>query len=176
MTVSPDLNISKQAGHGILYGKVFLGTKSASKGTYTVEFAIVAAALFLLMFAILDVAILCFVNLTMQNAVREGARYAITGRSDLDPQTEGVRYRAVVQKIKDSSMGFFDKVMNEDDITVTDVDGAPVAGFGEPGQTLVITLDCTWPLLTPLVSPFFPEGDYKFTVGATMRNEAFPRA
>lgn len=87
---------------------------------------------------------------------------------------EGVRYRAVVQKIKDSSMGFFDKVMNEDDITVTDVDGAPVAGFGEPGQTLVITLDCTWPLLTPLVSPFFPEGDYKFTVGATMRNEAFP--
>ena len=84
------------------------------------------------------------------------------------------RYRAVVQKIRESSVGFLDAVSDPDeDIAITDVDGNAVVGFGDPGETIVIKLDCTWPVLTPLISPFFPDGEYNFPVFAAMRNEAF---
>jgi len=38
---------------------------------------------------------------------------------------------------------------------------------------VVLRLDCTWKLATPIVAAFFPNGEYKFTVAATMQNEAF---
>ncbi|WP_458576395.1 TadE/TadG family type IV pilus assembly protein [Aliamphritea spongicola] len=46
---------------------------------------------FLLVFMIIDFALYGFVKLTMQHAVREGARYAITGQVDLDPDANGNR-------------------------------------------------------------------------------------
>lgn len=163
-TLSAPVSLGRKRRHP-LFGR--------SAGTTTVEFAIVAGLYLLLMFALIDFALLGFVNLTMQHAVREGTRYAVTGRSDLDPDNEGDRYRAVVQKIRDNSMGFFDKVMKEEDIKITRPDGTPVAGFGASSEIIVITLNCTWPLMTPLVSPFFNDGKYTFTVGATMKNEGF---
>ena len=56
-----------------------------------------------------------WVNLTMQYAVREGARYSITGQSGLDPATlNKQRYLAVIQRIKDSSMGLYPVVSSGD--------------------------------------------------------------
>ena len=49
------------------------------KGQTTVEFALTALVLLTFLFAAIDLAIMMYVNLTMQRAVREGARYAITG-------------------------------------------------------------------------------------------------
>jgi hypothetical protein len=37
----------------------------------------------------------------------------------------------------------------------------------------VLRLDCSWPVLTPMLRPFFSDGKYRFSVAATMRNEAF---
>jgi hypothetical protein len=38
---------------------------------------------------------------------------------------------------------------------------------------VVLQLDCAWPVTTPLLSAFFPNGQNNFAVGATMRNEYF---
>jgi len=61
-------------------------------------------------------------------------------------------------------------------ISVT-VNGTPVAYganmFGGPGDLVVLQLNCTWSLLTPLIAPFFNGGAYTFSVAATMRNEGF---
>ena len=143
------------------------------RGTTTVEFAFTSALFFLLMFMVMDFALYGFVKLTMQHAVREGARYAITGQVNLDPQAENNRKRAVIQKIRDNSMGFFDKVIEESDIEVTDSDGSPVSGFGAPGESIVITLNCQWPIVSPFTQAILLASDYNFSVRASMRNEYF---
>ena len=81
-----------------------------SRGVTSVEFALASSLFFLLMFMVMDFALFGFVKLTMQHAVREGARYAVTGQATLDPEANGDRTRAIIQKIRDDSMGFFDDV------------------------------------------------------------------
>ena len=44
---------------------------------------------------------------------------------------------------------------------------------GGPGDIVVLQLDCAWPILTPLLMPFFSGGKYRFSVAAAMRREAF---
>jgi hypothetical protein len=154
----------------------FLWNKRPSfeKGATVVEFALIVPLLLILLMAIIELGTLFWVNLTMQHAVREGARYAITGRLDLDPNpnpADRLRPAAVAEKIKLSSLGLYDSVVN--DMVVTDPDGNVLAGFGGPGETLVIKLECAWPLLTPLIRPFFDGGTYNFQVSSTMRNENF---
>lgn len=157
------------------------------RGAAAVEFALVAPLLFLLLFAIIDLALMFWVNLSMQYAVREGARYAVTGQNDLDPSANAQqRYIAVIEKIKLSSMGMYDRLTPR--ITVTNYGndgsyprtdsydpGAPAPTlFGGPGDIIVLQLNnCTWTHMTVL-APFFNDGKYTFNVATTMRNEAFP--
>jgi len=147
-----------------------------SRGTTTVEFAITASFFFLLMFMILDFSLYSFAKLTMQHAVREGARYAITGQVNLDPQAKLDRQRAVIQKIRDHSMGHFDQILAESDIEVADTNGSPVTGFGAPGEIIVVTLNCQWPIYSPFTQVILAQTHYNFSVRASMRNEEFPGA
>ncbi len=145
------------------------------RGATIVEFAIIAPLLFLLLFSIFELGVLFWVNLTMQHAVREGARYAITGRVDLDPnpvEEERIRSLAIEERIRRSSLGLYDSVSTSP-IVVTDPDGNVVGSFGGPGETVVIRLNCAWRLMTPLFRAYFSGGTFHFTVSATMRNEAF---
>ena len=49
------------------------------RGVATIEFALLAPVLFLLLCIAMDLGVALWVNLTMQYAVREGARYSVTG-------------------------------------------------------------------------------------------------
>lgn len=152
------------------------------QGQTTIEFALVTVFLLGLLFAIVDLAILFYVNLSMQHAVREGARYAITGRSDLGED----RRSALIAKIKEQSMGLYDKnthtpkdpsisVIKPTGVTFSNYSGTPTTGDpGKADETIVVSLTYTWPLVTPLMKPFFPGGAYTFTVKSTMKNEPFP--
>jgi Flp pilus assembly protein TadG len=147
------------------------------RGAAVVEFAIVASVYLLVLIAIIEFGVMFWASLTMQYAVREGARYAITGQAE----PASTRYQSVINKIQVSSMGLWGKVSPV--ITVRIDNGAPAsypnssdytAGmFGTAGQIVVLQVDCKWPLLTPLIQPFFTGGQYRFSVAATMRNEAF---
>ncbi|MDE1181679.1 TadE/TadG family type IV pilus assembly protein [Paraburkholderia sp.] len=153
----------------------------AQRGTSTIEFALIAPVLFLLICIAFDLGVALWVNLTMQYAVREGARYAVTGRSNLDPAASNQqRYLAVLQEIKDSSMGLYNLVSPSYTITVNGTKqsyagaGSYSSGmFGNPGDIVVLQINCVWPLLTPMVQPFFAAGNFNFSVAATMRNEGF---
>lgn len=159
-----------------------------------VEFALLAPLYFFLLFIIIELGILFWVNLTMQYAVREGARYAITGQSNLDPAAVNQqRYLAIIQKIKDSSMGLYARV-NPTIVVSEVVNGvlqAPTTYdpnapnnniFGAADKIMVLQLNCSWPVATPawrlmaLLNPSTQTsspGQYAFSVAATMRNEAF---
>ena len=151
------------------------------RGAAAVEFALIAPLLFLLLFVAMDLCVSLWVNLTMQYAVREGARYAVTGQSNLDPNASSQkRYLAVIQEIRNSSMGLYDMVSPSYTITVNGKSNDYASQgsysnsmFGNPGDIIVLQINCSWPLLTPLAKPFFANGLYTFSVAATMRNEGF---
>lgn len=173
----------------IMLASLRCGTRKMKKGredgATVVEFALLAPLFFFLLFIIIELGILFWVNLTMQYAVREGARYAITGQSNLDPAAANQqRYLAIIQKIKDSSMGLYTRVNPTIVVNgVSQVPGGYNNGmFGTPDAIVVLQLNCTWPVATPawrlmaLLNPgkqTNPSGHYAFSVAATMRNEAF---
>ena len=156
-------------------------SRHPQRGATTVEFALIAPILLLLLCVALDLGIALWVNLTMQYAVREGARYAVTGQDNLDPDTsDQQRYLAVIQEIKTSSMGLYNMVAPSYTVTVNGTAQSystqtsySTGMFGNPGDIIVLQLNCTWSLLTPLIAPFFNGGAYTFSVAATMRNEGF---
>lgn len=148
--------------------------RSKQQGSAIVEFGLVAAFFFAIFFTIVDLSIYNYVKLTMQNAVREGARYAVTGRADLDPDGNGNRDLAIVEKMSDAAHGYLEKVMDkQNDIRVEDIDGNSLTGFGGAGDIIVIHLDCEWPTASPIMSAFLDNGKYQFTVSTAMRNESF---
>lgn len=151
-------------------------------GATIVEMAIITPLFLLLLLALVEFGLVFFTTLTMQFAVREGARYAVTGQSNLDPNTANQqRYAAVIQKIRSSSMGLYDGLGEDGKSGPTiSVNGTAYqssaygnAMFGSAGSIVVLQLDCYWKVATPVVSSFFPGGKYHFAVAATMRNEFF---
>jgi Flp pilus assembly protein TadG len=141
------------------------------RGASAVEFALIAPVLFLLLLLALDLGISLWVNLTMQYAVREGARYAVTGRAD---QTPGERLNSVVAVISSQSLGYYDSICTPLSVNGTVSSAANAASvLGGAGDIIVVRVDCSWKLATPIVAAVFPNGVYKFAVAATMQNEQF---
>jgi Flp pilus assembly protein TadG len=145
------------------------------KGQTTLEFALTALVLFTFLFALIDLSILFYVTLTMQNTVREGVRQVVIG-----PRGNGDLRSALKNTIKDFAGTLYDKNANEDkDPTVVVRDqrnfanysGSVVPDTGGASQVIMVRMTYSWPLLTPVLKPFFPGGKYTFTVRTTMRNE-----
>lgn len=145
-------------------------------GATVVEMAIIAPVFLLILLALVEFSLMFFATLTMQYAVREGARFAITGQTSLDTSASQ-RYMAIIQNMKNNSLGMYDRLS-----TVISVNGTSYANgtsytsgmFGKAGDLIVLQLDCDWVVTTPLLGAFFSNGKYHFKVAATMRNEAFP--
>lgn len=154
-------------------GNTVCSPRKKQSGLAIVEMSVVASFFFFLFFIIVDLSVFSYVKLTMQNAVREGTRYAITGRSDLDPDGNGVREAAILAKVNEASHGYLERVMRIEDVRVEDLDGNPVTGFGQGGDIIAIHLDCEWTSISPFTHLFLDDGKYTFTVSSAMRNEAF---
>lgn len=151
---------------------------SGQAGATIVEFALVASLLFSILLAIVDFGHMFWVNLTMQHAVREGARYAVTGRADLDPTPADptTRCDAAIEKIRRESMGLYDRVVSR--VEFKTVVGGTVTTLGSgscygAGQIIVVDVQAAAPVLTPFLRPMFADGLYRFSVSTTMKNEAF---
>lgn len=150
------------------------------KGQTMVEFALTAFIILAVLLAIIEFAVMFFVNLTMQHAVREGARYAITGQGG---NNGAQRRKALEAKVIACSYGLYhknrhpDKDLKVNVITPANVSpysnysGTPVKDTGEPGEIIAVTLNYSWPLLTPMLTPLFKDGRYDFVVRATMTHE-----
>jgi hypothetical protein len=147
-------------------------------GAAAVEFALAAMLFFTVLFSIIDWSYLFFANLSMQHAVREGARYAITGQSGLS-QTPGDRCAAAREKIRQSSMGMYDKTSATTVFKTISPSGQIVtlganSCYGAE-QLIIIQVDAALRPLSPFLLPFFAatNGEYRFRVATTMKNEAF---
>ncbi len=143
----------------------------AGKSQSLVEFAIVVPLFFLLLFALLDFGRLFYVQLSLQNAIRQGGRFGVTGRHLTDAQGNALsRTASIMQVIQRSAAGL---ALNPSDIQISSQQGGADSAGG-PGDTMTIALTYRLQLLTPIIGQFFNHGGYQFTVATTFRNEPFP--
>lgn len=149
------------------------------RGVAIVEFAFAAILFFTLVLSIIDWSYLFFTNLTMQHAVREGARYAVTGQSGLDPGGGGDRCAAARERIRLEAMGMYEQTGSTTIFKTIDAAGnITTLGGGScygAGQVIIIQVDSAVSPLTPFVRPFFSAtgNQYRFSVSTTMKNEAY---
>lgn len=157
--------------------------KRADSGQTLVEFALAAAIFLMLLFAVIDFGYFFYVKVTLQNAVRQAGRYAITGTCTAGTNCfvngSGDRYNSIVQVALNYSFG----MLTAANVTITCLPppigltgGCPGygGGAGGPGDTVMITATYTWNPVTAWIARIFTGGAYTFNVSATFRNESFP--
>jgi hypothetical protein len=141
---------------------------SDSKGATLLEAAIVLPLLLLVTFAIVDFGALFYVHLALQNGVSQATRFGVTG--NLIPGLN-----------RDNSIMF---AMRDSTPTLTLADSAFVfthltpggtvwiGGSGAPGDIEKVTVNYNWQIITPLIRPFFTNGEINFSVESSMKNES----
>lgn len=129
--------------------------------------------LLLLTFAIIDFSIVLHVYLALENGVSEATRYAVTGQSMDDPGTPGqklsreesiriaMRQSTPSLQINDSAFQFYNVTKG-------------TSGTGGPNDVIRVTVNYPWRAFTPLLRPFFTNGEVQLRVSSTMKNEPFP--
>lgn len=151
-----------------------LGTRhrcAPFEGSALTELALVLPLFLLFVFGVCDFCRLFFVETTLQNALLQAGRYAITGNHQPDPKHPGQnlsRVDSIVQVAKQTAIG-----IDITDIQVSSVNGG-AGSAGGPGDTIIISLTSNVKLITPPVAAFFKNGTYTFTVSVRLKNEPFP--
>jgi hypothetical protein len=151
------------------------GKRQGRGGQSLVEFAIVVPVFFLLIFAVIDLGRLFFVQMTLQHAMREAGRLAVTGNTLTDPNPPYntlSRVNSIILAAQQAAVG-----LDVSSIGIwSDHGGASGPGrAGGPGDTVHISLTTNLQLITPVIGRFFgPNGTYQFMVQTTFRNEPFP--
>ena len=144
----------------------------SARGANLVEMAAVIPLLLLLTFAIIDFSTLFYVYLSLENGVSQATRYAVTGQVMNDPANPGnnlsrdnsiklaMRNATPTLTIPDSAFSFYD-------VTTS------ASGTGGPGDIIRVSIQYVFVPMTPLIRPFFTNGQITFTVSSTMKNEPY---
>ncbi|MEI6082958.1 MAG: TadE family protein [Verrucomicrobiota bacterium] len=157
-----------------LIQKRFLGKSvSTRRGQSMVEFAIVAPLFFLMVFGIIDIGRVIFSQITLQNAMRQAGRFAVTGNRLTDPVTlqPMSRVNSIIETAKKAAVGL--------DVTNIQISSAAggnsgAARAGGPRDVVTISMTSNLKLITPMIGRFFgASGIYTFTVKTTFLNEPF---
>jgi Flp pilus assembly protein TadG len=139
------------------------------RGQSLVEFAVVAPLFFLLVFGITDFGLMFFRLETLQFAVREAGRYAVTGQGGTGA-TRVAAIEAVAAKYAEGVPYTINVISG----------GVTNTTAGGPRDMVTVQLISKYYFITPLIGKFFPGHDgtgnggyYAFTVSTTFMNEPF---
>jgi Flp pilus assembly protein TadG len=151
-----------------------------AKGQSMVEYAMVVALFFLVIFAVMDYGWLMFAKLNVQQAVDDGGRYASTGQET----GSGNRIASIIQQIQNE---IAIPGVNASNVSICSTPPASITAScynpanpsgtigaaGGPGYTVTISLTSSLPLMTPGLSKLFTGGVFTFTSSTTFVNEPF---
>src|SRR5664279_3268517 len=126
-------------------------TKANDSGQALVEIAISLAIFFLLVMGTVDFGYLLGTKVTLQNAVRQGGRYAITGQciTGSGGTCSQTRYNSILQIVENTSLGVAKG--SEIVLTCTDKGGGCPNGAGGPGDIVTITVTHPYHFMTGLI-------------------------
>ena len=170
--------------------------KKNSQGQALLEFALIITVLLMMMFLIIESARILWAWNTVQNAAREGARYAITGQFT-DPcdstelpkftaicdgtETETMRVASIINvahkglsglPLNETSGAFEDDYYYQIEVWGVNDFGQIQADFGGiPNTPVVVRAFYRVPIITPLLQPILPSIPVFGQV--TMNNESF---
>jgi hypothetical protein len=139
------------------------------------EFALIAPLLCLLIFGIIDAARMMQSYVTIQGAAREGARYAVTGRSDCDLSTP-TRYDCIIHVTEETS-GNLDQSEFEVSVRSWAFSSGGYASTpteddaGIQCDNVEVSVEYQYHMITPLLSGVF--GDVPMTASERLVNEPF---
>jgi len=88
--------------------------KAGQRGSQAVELALTMVPILAIMFLLIDLCLAIFLKATFQQAVREGVRYAVTGRTETD-LGQDASIRSVVQHF---ALGFIRPVDADETIKI----------------------------------------------------------
>jgi Flp pilus assembly protein TadG len=150
-------------------------------GQTLVEFALAFVVFIFLVFAIFDFGHLFFVEMDVQNAIQEAARYGSTGNhlpNPKNPDQTLSRNRSIIDTLKSDAMGVQFSSIQISSIPISSLSGGSTTssspGAGGPGELMTLSATVKMPLMTPLIAQMFPNGQYTFTESVTIMNEPFP--
>lgn len=144
---------------------------SGRSGNAITEFALIFPLFILMVCAIADLSRLFYAETTLQNAVRQGSRYASTGNHQPDPLHSGQtlsRINSINLVTQQAAIG-----LSTSNLQISSAVGGS-GSAGGPGDTVTLSLTSSVKLLTPIIAQFFNHGQFTFTVTSTNQNEFFP--
>lgn len=139
--------------------------RGENRGTAMVELALVITMLMMLFSGVFEFGRFYYSRLTLQHAVREAARFAVTGNVLNDAQGNPMTRVASIQQVIQQKA--YNLSVNVNDITIVPADG------GGPGDVVTITTVFRYDFVVPPVKQFFPPGHVDFTISTAMKNEPF---
>ncbi|MGH9144325.1 MAG: DUF192 domain-containing protein [Vicinamibacterales bacterium] len=172
---APDQSVAPVAAARPGPARSFVTRLRDTAGTSIVEAAILTPLLLLLTFSIADFGALFYVYLALENGVAQASRFGVTGNLMDDPAHPGtplsrtdsmktaMRQATPTLTINDSAFSFSFMAPGAAGWT---------GGTGGPGDIEKVSVDYTWTLMTPLLRPFFTNGQIHLTVDSAMKNEA----
>ena len=144
-------------------------------GATLLEAAIITPLLLLLTFSIADFGGLFYVYLALENGVSQATRQAITGNAVDDPAHPGTplsRAEAIKAAMRSATptLNIPDGAFSFEHMAVGG--SSWTGGTGGPGEIEKVTINYTWTLMTPLLRPFFTNGQLNMRVESMMKNES----
>jgi len=132
----------------------------------------------LLLTAIMDFANMHYSRSTLQHAVSQATRFAVTGNTVADPKNAGKRLsrEASIRYLVKKFSGLGNLGENDIRIYVVGADGGLTEGTGNPGDVIMVRASSRIDLVTPGLARLFPNGQYAFTCSTRFRNEEFTSA
>ena len=147
----------------------------ATRGSSAIEFALIAPIFFLLLAGMIDFGRLFFVQMTMQDALRQSARFASTGQhlGGTDPLGNPYTRESSIQQIIFNEAAAAGIPSGSVTVATSSAQGGS-NNAGNPLDTVTIQVTVTMNLLTGYIAQFFvPNGRYVFTPSMRYKNEAF---
>jgi len=151
--------------------------RSNDSGQALVEVALSLSIFLLLTMGVMDFAFMFNNKLTLQNAVRQAGRYAITGNCIMGANGCSLsRYNSIIQTLENASVGLINANNVSSDVIISCIPqggGCPNPAGG-PGDAVVLKVTYPYNFITPLIAPFFHNKPLTINVSATFVNEPFP--
>jgi Flp pilus assembly protein TadG len=145
------------------------------RGEGLVEFSLVLPMFLLLMFGLIDLGRYYWIRETVENAVRQAGRYAVTGQS-----ISGTNRVASIQQVAVNAMaGLYNPSATTITVSSSAVGTSPSSGTsgfaGYGGENVTIQISTTLGFFTPGIARYFgPNGSNTLVETVTFRNESFP--
>jgi TadE-like protein len=141
---------------------------SDSEGNTLLEAAIITPLLLLVTFAVIDFGALFYVNLALQNGVSLATRYGVTGNVMPGLTLENSIMTAMRQNTPNLTLDDSAFVFSH----LTPGGTVWLGGTAAPGDIERVTVNYNWQIMTPMIRPFFTNGQINFSVQSSMKTES----